>query len=134
MVAHWAASRRDRTPVHILEARPLNDLRTIVHRETGSATPSDYGLPPDLLAKARTRVAGLAGVLGALSLMAILLNATMFREQVDSAVQPQHMLAVGLALVVIVIARSKRIADTTALNFGLVYEVFLCWIISFICS
>ena len=70
-------------------------------------------------------------MLGALSLMAILLNATLFREEVDSAVQPQHLLAVGLALVVIVIARSKRIADMTALNVGLVYEVFLCWIVSF---
>jgi hypothetical protein len=109
----------------------LDDLRTIVHRDPDSATPTDYGLPPDLLARARTRVAGLAGVLGALSLMALILNATMFREQVDSAVQPQHMLAVGLSLLVIVVARLKRIPDTAALNVGLVYEVFLCWIVSF---
>jgi serine/threonine-protein kinase len=88
-------------------------------------------LPPDLLAKARTRLAGLAGVLGALSLIALLLNATAFREEVDAAVQPQHVLAVGLALVVIVMARSKRIADATALTAGLVYEVCLCWVVSF---
>jgi serine/threonine-protein kinase len=94
-------------------------------------TPSDCGLPPDLLAKARTRVVGLAGVLGALSLIAIILNATRFKEEVDSAVQPQHMLAVGLALMVIVTARSKRITDVTALSIGLVYEVCLCWIVSF---
>ena len=105
---------------------------TLIFRPaTNSVTPSDCGLPPDLLAKARTRIAGLAGVLGALSLIAILLNATVFREEVDSAVQPQHFLAVGLALVVIVTARSKRIADITALSVALVYEVFLCWIVSF---
>jgi len=83
------------------------------------------------MAKARARIAGLAGVLGALSLMAILLNTTLFREDVDSAVLPQHLLAVGLALVVLVTARSKQIADMTALSVGLVYEVFLCWIVSF---
>jgi tRNA A-37 threonylcarbamoyl transferase component Bud32 len=98
---------------------------------TSLAAPSDFGLPSDLMAKARTRIAGLAGVLGALSLMAILLNATVFSEEVDSAVQPQHFLAVGLALVVIVTALSKRIGVTTALNVGLVYEVCLCWILSF---
>ncbi|GJM44114.1 MAG: hypothetical protein DHS20C21_09560 [Gemmatimonadota bacterium] len=109
----------------------MNDPRTILHRATGSAPPSHYGLPPDLLAKARARVARLAGVLGALSLVAILLNATMFREYVHSVVQPQHLLAVVLSLVVILVARSRRIADTVALNVGLVYEVFLCWIVSF---
>lgn len=109
----------------------MNDLRTTINRGAGSTTSSDYGLPPDLLAKARTRVARLAAALGSLSLIAILLNATMFREHVDSAVQPQHMLLVGLALAVILIARSRRIADTAALNVGLVYEVFLCWIVSF---
>ncbi|MEE8592846.1 MAG: hypothetical protein V3T03_01840, partial [Candidatus Bipolaricaulota bacterium] len=109
----------------------MYDLPTTFRQATISVTPSDSGLPPDLLAKARTRIAGLAGVLGALSLIAILLNATAFREQVDSAVQPQHLLAVGLALVVIVTARSKRIADITALSVGLVYEVCLCWIVSF---
>jgi len=76
-------------------------------------------------------MAGLAGALGVLSLIAFLLNATAFRGEVDSAVQPQHLLAVGLALAVIVTARSKRIADITALSVGLVYEVCLCWIVSF---
>ncbi len=109
----------------------MYDLPTTFRQATNSVTPSDCGLPPDLLAKARTRIAGLAGVLGALSLIALLLNATAFREEVDSAVQPQHLLAVGLALVVIVTARSKRIADITALSVGLVYEVCLCWIVSF---
>ena len=98
---------------------------------TSLATPSDCGLSLDLMAKARIRIAGLAGVLGALSIIAILLNATVFSEEVDSAVQPEHFLAVGLALVVIVTALSKRIGVTTALNVGLVYEVCLCWIISF---
>ena len=109
----------------------MHDLRTIVHREKGSAAPSDHGLPPDLLAKARSRVAGLAAVLGTLSLLAILVNATVFREHVDAVVQPQHLLAVGLALAVILIARSRRIADMPALNVGLIYEVFLCWVVSF---
>jgi len=76
-------------------------------------------------------MAGLAGALGLLSLIALLLNATAFKGDVDSAVQPQHLLAVGLALVVIVTARSKRIADITALSVGLAYEVCLCWIVSF---
>jgi len=70
-------------------------------------------------------------VLGALSLTAILLNTTLFREAVDSAVLPQHLLGVGCAVVVIAAARSKRIADVTALSVGLVYEVVLCWIVSF---
>jgi hypothetical protein len=109
----------------------LNDPRTMFRQATSLATPSDCGLPLDLMAKARTRIAGLAGVLGALSIMAILLNATVFSEEVDSAVQLEHFLAVGLALVVIVTALSKRIGVTTALNVGLVYEVCLCWIISF---
>jgi serine/threonine-protein kinase len=98
---------------------------------TSLATSSAGGLPLDLMAKSRTRIAGLAGVLGALSILAILLNATVFREEVHSAVQPQHFLAVALSLVVIVTALSKRIGVTTALNVGLVYEVCLCWIISF---
>ena len=109
----------------------MNDPRTVFRQATSLDTPSDFGLPLDLMAKARTRIAGLAGVLGALSLVALLLNATVFREQVDSAVQPQHFLAVGLSLVVIVTALSKRIGVTTALTVGLVYEVCLCWIISF---
>ena len=53
---------------------------TTFRRTTNSSTPGDYGLPPDLLAKARTRIAKLAGVLGALSLIALLLNLTAFRE------------------------------------------------------
>ena len=109
----------------------MYDFPTIFRPATSSDLPSDCGLPPDLLVKARTRIARLAGVLGALSLIAILLNATAFREEVDPAVQPQHFLAVGFALVVIVTARSKRIADITALNVGLAYEVCLCWIVSF---
>jgi serine/threonine-protein kinase len=109
----------------------LYDLPTTFRRVTDSGAPTDYGLPPDLLAKARRRIAGLAGVLGALSLIAFLLNATAFRDQVDAAVQPQHLLAIGLALAVIAIARSTRIPDTTALTVGLVYEVCLCWIVSF---
>ena len=109
----------------------MYDLPTTFRQATSSAPASDYGLPPDLLARARTRIAGLAGVLGALSLIEMILNATVFRGEVDSAVQPQHLLAVGLTLVVIVSARSKRIAATTALSIGLVYEVCVCWIISF---
>ncbi len=109
----------------------MSDLPTIFRQATIPVTPGDCGLPPDLLTKARTRVAGLAGVLGSLSLIAILLNATVFREEVDSAVQPQHLLAVGLTLVVILTARSKWIADITALRVGLVYEVCVCWIVSF---
>ncbi len=109
----------------------MSDLPTTFRQAASGDSPSKYGLPPDLLAKARTRLAGLAGVLGALSLIALLLNATAFREEVDAAVQPQHVLAVGLALVVIVMARSKRIADATALTAGLVYEVCLCWVVSF---
>jgi len=109
----------------------LDDPPRTFRQATISVTPGEYGLPPDLLAKARTRIAGLAGVLGALSLIAFLLNATLYREQVDSAVQPQHLLAVALSLVVIVTARSRRIADITALSVGLVYEVFLCWVVSF---
>jgi serine/threonine-protein kinase len=76
-------------------------------------------------------MAGLAGALGALSLIALLLNATAFRDEVGAAVQLQHLLAVGLALMVIGAARSKRITDITALSVGLVYEVCLCWIVSF---
>jgi serine/threonine-protein kinase len=63
--------------------------------------------------------------------MALLLNTTLFREEVDTAVLLQHLLAVGFALVVIAAARSKRIADVSALSVGLVYEVFLCWVVSF---
>ena len=70
-------------------------------------------------------------MLGALSLTAILLMTIFFRDEVDAAVLPQHFLAVGLAVMVIVTARSKRIADKTALSVGLMYEVFLCWIVSF---
>ncbi len=66
-----------------------------------------------------------------LSLIALLLNATAFRDEVGAAVHLQHVLALGLALAVIVTARSKRIADVTALSVGLVYEVCLCWIVSF---
>ncbi len=109
----------------------MNDPYTIFRQPTSLATTSEYGLPLDLLAKARLRIAGLAAVLGTLSIVAILLNATLFRGQVDAVVQPQHFLAVGLALVVIVTALSKRIDVTTALNVGLVYEVCLCWIVSF---
>jgi serine/threonine-protein kinase len=83
------------------------------------------------MAKARARIVGLAAVLGALSLTALLLNTTWFREDVGPAAVPQHLLAVGLAVVVIAVARSKRIADVTALSAGLVYEVCLCWIVSF---
>lgn len=83
------------------------------------------------MAKARARLIGLAGVLGALSLTALLLNTTLFRDDVDAAVLTQHLLGVGLAVMVIAVARSTRIADVTALNVGLVYEVFLCWIVSF---
>ena len=109
----------------------MHDHPTTFRQASISAAPSDCGLPPDLLAKARTRLAGLAGALGALSLIAFLLNATAFGDEVDPAVQPQHLLAIGLALVVVVTARSKRIADVTALSIGLAYEVFLCWIVSF---
>ena len=98
---------------------------------TSLATPNDCGLPLDLMAKARIRIARLAGVLGALSIIAILLNITVYSEDVSSAVLPQHFLAVGLTLLVIVTALSKRISVNTALNVGLVYEVCLCWIISF---
>ncbi len=109
----------------------MNDSRTVILRDPGSAGTGDYGLPPDLMAKARVRITGLAGVLGALSLTALLLSTTLFRDDVDSATVPQHLLAVGLAGVVIAVARSKRVADVTALSVGLVYEVFLCWIVSF---
>jgi len=109
----------------------LNDPRTVIRQETGPAGTSDYGLPPDLMAKARARLTALAGVLGALSLTALLLSTTLFRDDVDAAVLPQHLLGVGLAAAVIAAARSKRIADVTALNVGLAYEVFLCWIVSF---
>jgi serine/threonine-protein kinase len=77
-------------------------------------------------------MAGLAGALGALSLIALLLNATAFRDEVGAAVHLQHVLALGLALAVIVTARAKRITDVTALSVGLVYEVCLCWIVSFV--
>ena len=113
------------------EGSALHELPTMFRRATSSSAAGDYGLPPDLLAKARTRVAGLAAVLGGLSLFALLLTATVFKEEVDVAVPPQHLLAVGLALVVILTARSSRVADMTALNIGLVYEVCLCWIVSF---
>ncbi len=109
----------------------MNDLPTILQREPGSTPPGISGLPPDVLAKARTRIAGLAGVLGALSLVAIVLNATLFREYVTGPVQPQHVLATLMALLVIVVARNPRIASSTALNVGLAYEVVLCWIVSF---
>jgi len=114
-----------------VEYQRLNDPRTVFRLETGPAAPSDYGLPPDLRAKARARLTGLAGVLGALSLTALLLSTTVFRDDVDVAVLPQHLLGVGLAVAVVAAARSKRIADVTALNVGLAYEVFLCWIVSF---
>lgn len=107
------------------------DHPTAFHQAATSVTPSNCGLPPDLLAKARTRIAALAAVLGGLSVIALLLSATVFRHLVDSVVQPQHLLLIGLAVVVIVTARSPRIADITALNIGLVYEVCLCWIVSF---
>jgi len=106
-------------------------MPTTFRQAAGPDAPADYGLPADLLAKARTRVAGLAAVLGTLALIALLISATVFREEVGSAVPPQHLLAVGLSLAVIAVTRSKRIADRTALNVGLAYEVFLCWIISF---
>ncbi len=109
----------------------MHDHPTTFRQEPTPTTTREYGLPPDLLAKARTRMALLAGVLGALSLIASLLNATVFAGQVGAAVQLQHLLAVGLALVVIVTARSKRISDITALSVGLGYEVCLCWIVSF---
>jgi len=83
------------------------------------------------MAKARTRIIGLAGVLGALSLTAIILTVTFYREYVLAAVSPYHLLSIGLALAVIATARSKLISDGTALSVGLVYEVLLCWIVSF---
>lgn len=83
------------------------------------------------MAKARTRIAGLAGILGALSVTAILLTVLFYREYVDAAVPLHHLLSVGLALAVILTVRSKLISDTTALSIGLVYEVFLCWIVTF---
>ena len=101
------------------------------HQATVSVVPSGHGLPPDLLAKARTRIAGLAGVLGTLSLIAVLLNATVFRDDVGLTVHLQHVLAMALALIVIVTARSSRVTAVTALTIGLVYEVCLCWIVSF---
>jgi hypothetical protein len=109
----------------------LNERHRIFRQAASLDTPSDYGLPPDLLAKARIRVAGLAGVLGSLSLVAMLLNATVFRGEVEAAVQPQHFLAVALAVAVISTALYKRIDATTALSVGLLYEVGLCWIISY---
>ena len=109
----------------------MNGTRTVVIQDIDSPTPNEFGLPPDLVAKARIRIARLAGVLGTLSIIAILLNTTLFRDDVDSVVLPQHFLAVGLALTVFVTARAKKIADMTALNIGLIYEVFLCWIVSF---
>jgi serine/threonine protein kinase len=109
----------------------LNDPRIVIRKESGSAVPSHFGLPPELLAKARQRIAGLAGVLGALALIALVLNATVYSNQVYSAVQAQHWLMIGLALIVILTARSSRVSDSAALSIGLVYEVCLCWIISF---
>jgi len=109
----------------------LNDPRIVIRKAASSTAPSLAGLPPELLAKARTRIAGLAGVLGALSLIAFVLNATVYRNDVDSSVQPQHLLMIGLAIVVVVTARSGRVPDTTALTIGLVYEICLCWAISF---
>jgi len=76
-------------------------------------------------------MAALAGTLGALSLIALLVNVTAFSDDVSAFVYVQHVFAVALALVVIVTARSKRIGDVAALTVGLVYEVCLCWIVSF---
>ena len=109
----------------------MNDFRTVIRPETAQGRISGYGIPPDLMAKARVRIAGLATVLGALSLAAILLTVTFYREYVDDPVAPHHLLAVAMAFVVVVTARSKHISDTTALTIGLVYEVLLCWIVSF---
>jgi len=109
----------------------LDDLRTVFRHATGEAESRGYGLPLDLMAKARARIAALAAVLGTLSMIAILLSSTVFSGEVDSVALLEHFLAVGLALVVIATALSKRVGVVTALNVGLVYEVGLCWIVSF---
>ena len=109
----------------------MSETHTLFRQAPVPAAPGDYGLPSDLMARARIRIARLAGVLGTLSIVAILLIVAVFNEEVHAAALAEHLLSVGLALVVIVTALSRRVRVDTALNVGLVYEVCLCWIISF---
>jgi len=97
----------------------------------GSSHRRSFGLPPDLLEKARNRVVRLALLMSVLFLGALGIMELIFSEEVNSSLVRTICLAVsGLSIALYVVARSKQVSHTTVLQIGLLYEIAFCFVIS----
>ncbi len=114
---------------------PVEILREPSPISTGGLGRSrSFGLPPDLLEKARGRVVRLA-LLMAVLFLAALGAMELLMDEPDELANFQIIRAVcfalsGSSLVLFLLARVKRFSHTFVLNAGLFYEVIFCLIIS----
>lgn len=117
----------------------MDDRATVFQRpdDRTRATGSGFGLPPDLLAKARHRVqtvAWLAALGTGVDTLALIGTAIASRQ--GAAPPPSLVWVVGngvsilLDALMIAAARSRRVRDSTLLGYALVFEVALCLVIS----
>ncbi len=93
-----------------------------------------FGLPPDLLEKARGRVVYLALLVAVLFLAALGIMEVIMNEEDEQAnfylIRMVCLAVSGLSVVLFVVARTKRFSHTFVLNAGLLYEIIFCLIIS----
>ncbi len=109
--------------------------RAVLFQEGGSLTrddarPSGFGLPADLLEKARTRLTFIAFLFVCFCIVAIGLNVAFDKEATRVLLWVYGINGV-FSLILFLLGRSRRIRHDIVLNLGLVYEVLLCLVVSF---
>ncbi|MCA9729984.1 MAG: serine/threonine protein kinase, partial [Candidatus Eisenbacteria bacterium] len=91
-----------------------------------------YGLSPELLLKARRRLAALVTIFALVSIVSLAIGFAVLPNGIPRASLLVHLLNLGSAVVILALALSPRVAHTVALHAGLAGEVLSCWAISFV--
>jgi len=101
-----------------------------------SSTPAGAGrrrtrftLPPQQLAKARSRLAFLAGLFTCMCILAVVVEMTLYRNS-PTNIWPVFVFNGVTSALLFLSTRIKRLPDRAVLNLGLVHEILMCLSVS----